>query len=220
MGLPRGAIVSVSLNEVEATAKKATRGAGYSWGIAEEAAKATRWLCAHGFDGCASLSALLRKTDRAVLAEMAPTALTQEWCASSGALCSIMAGAALSDCAMRLKQTDIQMVSVVEPLLVLPFAAAAARQLGVTITVAWDGQSATTDGAEISLSDAAGMAAAKARLTIRIGGTLGRTTPHYTRTAPDAAVWDKLHQLAGRTYAPATEESRLLGAGVGVSDNE
>ncbi|NND22495.1 MAG: DUF3726 domain-containing protein, partial [Silicimonas sp.] len=42
--------MSYSLNEVEATAKKAARGAGYPWGLAEEAAKATRWLCAHDID--------------------------------------------------------------------------------------------------------------------------------------------------------------------------
>ena len=33
--------MSLSLNEVESTAKKAARGAGYPWGLAEEAAKAT-----------------------------------------------------------------------------------------------------------------------------------------------------------------------------------
>lgn len=220
MGLSRGATLSVSLNEVEATAKKATRGAGYSWGMAEEAAKATRWLCAHGFDGCTSLASLLKITDRVVLAEMAPAALTQEWCAASGALCPILTGAALSDCAMRLKQTDIQLVNVVEPLLVLPFAAATARQLGGTITVAWTGQSFTTDGSEISWNDEASLNAAKSRLTICTGGTLGRTTPHHTRAAPDVIVWGWLQQLAGRTYAPATEESRRLGAGVGLSDSD
>jgi hypothetical protein len=213
--------VSVSLNEVEATAKKAARGAGYSWGMAEEAAKTTRWLCAHGLDGCASLAALLGKTDGAVLADMAPKSLTDEWHASSGMLCPVMTGAALSDCATRLRQTDIHLANITEPVLILPFVVAAARQLGTTITVAWDGLSATTDGTDISWKgDEDLTAATTVRVTIRIGGTLDRSAPHHTRAAPDAAVWNRLHQLAGRTYAPATEESRLLGAGVGVSDNE
>lgn len=213
--------MSVSLNEVEAAAKKATRGTGYSWGMAEEAARATRWLCAHGFDGCASLVTVLERTDGAVLASMTPRALSPEWDAPSGASCPIMAGAALSDGAMWLKQADIQVVIAVEPIMILPFAAAAARQLGETITVAWENLSATTDGAEISLNDGANMAsAANVRLMIRKGGALGRATPRQTRAAPDVADWDRLHQLAGRTYAPATEESRLLGAGVGVSDSD
>ena len=33
--------MNLSLNEVDAMAKKAARGAGYSWGLAEEAGKAT-----------------------------------------------------------------------------------------------------------------------------------------------------------------------------------
>ena len=36
--------MNVSMNEVESMAKTAARGAGYSWGLAEEAGKATRWL--------------------------------------------------------------------------------------------------------------------------------------------------------------------------------
>ena len=40
-----------SLNEIESLCKKAARGAGLSWGLAEEAGKAARWLSAHGLDG-------------------------------------------------------------------------------------------------------------------------------------------------------------------------
>ena len=43
--------MSLSLNEVESLAKKAARGTGYPWGLAEEAAKASRWLAARGVDG-------------------------------------------------------------------------------------------------------------------------------------------------------------------------
>ncbi len=212
--------MSVSLNEVEAIAKKATRGAGYSWGMAEEAGRATRWLCAQGFDGCASLAALLGRTEGAELANLTPRAFTGEWDAPSGALCPILAGAALSDCAARLKQAEIQMVTVVEPIMILPFAATTARQLGTTINVEWPGLSATTNGAEISVSDGASMAATKVGLKIREGGALGRTAPRQTRAAPQAADWDRLQLFASRTHAPATEESRILGAGGDVSDND
>ena len=40
-----------SLNELDAMARKAARGAGYSWGLAEEAGRATRWLAAAGLPG-------------------------------------------------------------------------------------------------------------------------------------------------------------------------
>lgn len=53
----------LSLNEVQVTAKKAARGAGYPWGIAEEAGQAARWLCSHGLDGCAALAGVLARFD-------------------------------------------------------------------------------------------------------------------------------------------------------------
>ena len=45
-----------SLGEIDALARKATRGAGYSWGIAEETGKSVRWLSAYGFSGAEALA--------------------------------------------------------------------------------------------------------------------------------------------------------------------
>ena len=63
----------------------------------EEAAKATRWLCAAGLDGGAALMAVLQRTDGVDLAEMSPTRLGGDWQAESGRICPVLAGAALSD---------------------------------------------------------------------------------------------------------------------------
>ena len=46
-----------SLNEIETLSRKAARGAGLSWGLAEEAGKATRWLAAAGLPGPQVLAA-------------------------------------------------------------------------------------------------------------------------------------------------------------------
>ncbi|MEF9603350.1 DUF3726 domain-containing protein, partial [Paracoccus sp. PXZ] len=45
----------LSRNETEALCLKAARGAGMSWGLAEEAAFAAGWLGAHGIDGAGAL---------------------------------------------------------------------------------------------------------------------------------------------------------------------
>ncbi len=45
----------VSLNEIAETAKKATRGCGHYFGIAEEMAFAARWLCERGLPGTEKL---------------------------------------------------------------------------------------------------------------------------------------------------------------------
>ena len=44
--------MNFSLNEMEAIAKRAARGAGYPWGLAEEASKATPLAMFTGFGRC------------------------------------------------------------------------------------------------------------------------------------------------------------------------
>ena len=51
--------VRLSRTETETLCFKAARGAGHSWGIAEEAATAVGWLCAQGLDGTSALLAAI-----------------------------------------------------------------------------------------------------------------------------------------------------------------
>jgi len=52
----------------------------------------------------------------------------------------------------------------------------------------------------------------------------GKSYNHYSRSKKrvniDEAIWLRLGEYAQRTYAPATEQSRLLGAGAGVVDSD
>lgn len=214
--------MSFALNEVEAMARKASRGAGYSWGMAEEASKATRWLCAQGFDGCAALAQLLAISDGVAKTDMAPATPDGVWRAPSGPLCPLMAGVALSDFAYLLGQGEIRMQDVICPNLLLPFVAAAARQQGTTLTLDLDGVQFVTDGDELcrTRNDDAPGAGRAVGVRVHRGGSLQGALTHHSRATPDPAIWDRLNRLAGRTYAPSTEESRLLGAGAGLSDND
>ena len=120
----------LSLNEVEATTKRATRGLGHSWGMAEEAAKAVRWLCGRGLGGCEALASYLKDADGASLTKMTVQDSKAAWSAQSGRLCPLLAGATLSDYAHMLKRETIQMDGVVSPIFLLAFAAGAAKTLG------------------------------------------------------------------------------------------
>jgi Protein of unknown function (DUF3726) len=205
--------MNLSLNEVEVTAKKAARGAGYSWGLAEEAGKATRWLCAQGLDGCGILASLLSATDGQDLSRMSPTATDKKWQAASGHLCPLTAGASLSDHATQISQSGLDLSSVLSPLFLIPFAA---RLGGRSIRVEWDGGSAVTDGENLSLSSTG--TPNKSAVTVRMTDQTVPVSVAHTRAEPRDQDWSALIQLTGRTYAPATEESRLLGAGSGLSD--
>ena len=207
-----------SLNEIDATAKKAARGAGYDWGLAEETGKAVRWLCSYGFNGCTALATLLRATDGAAYHDIAPQIGPDNWHARGPALCPIATGAALSDHAATLINTNIRIQSVHAPLLILPFVNLAARQTKTPLTATWANCSFSTDGTSVSLQGAPTHDPNDMTMTRGAAPTKQQSTT--TRTTPDPTVWSILNTFANRTYAPATEASRLLGAGAGLSDND
>ncbi len=209
--------MNCSLNEIEATSKKAARGAGYSWGMAEEAGKAARWLCIQGQDGCAILAGFLGQNDGQVLANHRPRDLSGVWSAKSN-LCPLTAGAALSDCAHDLTTDEITLSEVAYPALLLPFAARVAVRLGRFVELECDEVFATTNGTELHLDGTLPTHASK--VTARLQTKMGLAVPRHTRGIPTPEVWAILNKFAHRTYAPATEESRLLGAGAGLSDND
>ena len=209
--------MSFSLNEVEAMAKRATRGAGDPWGVAEEASKATRWLCARGLDGCGVLAGLLARDFCADLGAHSPRDLAGDW-QGDETLCPIMAGAALSDRSEALRSGSVQMAEMAFPVFLMPFAAGSARALDGVLTVECDTWRGVTDGDTVALSGTDERQTGRVRITL--GGRVSERHPQFTRATPDTADWAVLQSYAQKTYAPATEQSRLLGAGAGVSDND
>lgn len=209
--------IELSLNEVEAMAKRATRGAGYPWGLAEEAAKATRWLCAHGVDGCRHLADLLETGLAGDLAAHMPEISGTDW-QGQGRLCPIGAGAGLSDLAARLAEGPVTLRDVSHPALVLPFAARAALVHGSAVEVTCNGETVQTDGCSLSGGDAFATGCGDVHVAIFKDRVVNRS--FVSRFVPSNDAWATLERLAHKTYAPATEQSRLAGAGAGTSDND
>ncbi|AXI45554.1 DUF3726 domain-containing protein [Sulfitobacter sp. SK012] len=216
--------MSHSLNEIAAHAKRAARGTGLSWGMAEEAARATRWLASQDLAGPALLSDVLAKNDGLPHAQVAPVSLNGEWRAPEGDLCPLAVGTTLSDCADQLEPgRPVKMANVSYPLLVLPFAAWAAIHLKQPVRVTYQNVQIDTDGdgiwiddphREINTSKAKALTcqiATKRTDGAKLPGLRGTVTPE---------IWARLDAFAQRTFAPATDASRLLGAGAGVSDND
>ncbi|MFY0623498.1 MAG: DUF3726 domain-containing protein [Pelagimonas sp.] len=216
--------MSHSLNEIEAMSKRAGRGAGLSWGLAEEAAKGTRWLSAFGFPGTELLADLLELNDRIPPIDVSPVSLSAEvWHAPARRMSPLIAGASLSDCAVRLlDRGTITMENVSLPLLAVPFMGGAALRLGVPVAVEWDGARLATDGKQLCVQ--ASPEALEARQVQKLvfsapADMSGRREP-VLRADVSEESWDRLAAFAHRTFAPATEESRLRGAGAGLSDND
>lgn len=140
-----------------------------------------------------------------------------------GTLCPITTGATLCDCSQRLAdggKFDLQNVS--RPLLILPFAAGAAKMQGLTVTLEWKGVRLTTDGVQLSIrGDSKDLLADTAKqLQCFVCTTSPEMRYPSLRGQMDADCLDKLSTFAQRSFAPATAESRNLGAGSGDSYND
>ncbi len=202
--------MSRSLNEVETIAWKATRGAGYPWGIAEEAAAAIRWLAGRGIDGCLQLASLLERTDGSKLEDWSPDP-GEVWSAPGGVLCPLMAGAALSDHARQLLQRPLEFGQMASSVLFLPFAGWAAARIGANLQVTWSGGSSLTDGVGLALQGDPGWDLCG--VMVAVSGDVPESCPGASRAFPDPQAWDRLNEFARRVHAPASETSRRFGAG-------
>jgi hypothetical protein len=211
--------VICSLNEIEALARKAARGGGMSWGLAEEAGKAVRWLSDNGFPGPWLLSELLLQNDGKPYSELAlqqgDDGISR---ARNGLLCPIIAGALICDQADDLKDgTQLRLGNVAVPLLLAPFACEAARSAGVSVALEWRGVTISLEeGAPRVEGEEAALLVAETGI-VALSRTI-RQANGAVRTYPDRDVTGEtmqaLESYAQRTYAPATAESRA-GAGAG-----
>ncbi|MEM7122456.1 MAG: DUF3726 domain-containing protein [Pseudomonadota bacterium] len=216
--------LTFSFNEIESMGKRAARGAGLSWGLAEEAGKAARWLTEHGEPGADLLAKRLGDIDRLAYADLAPVDQDGVWRAPRGQLCPLIAGPMLSDQAAAITAGDeLVLGAIADPVFLAPYAAAIAKQTGKAIVLRWEGAvlTVTADGLAFEgRRDQRDVAVAET-VTCALAATTPMVSPACIQRQPvDAEAWRRLDAFAQRTFAPATEESRLAGAGAGLDDND
>ncbi len=197
----------LSFYETGVLARRATRGAGYDWGLAEEAAFAAGWLCDYGVDGADVLSRYLRRVDGQEVASRAvrawPSGDVWEGDAfGNSPLCPLCLGAALSDFGLPSGVEKVVISKVYAPVLLLPFIANLPANLPTEDGKIWTIEGEVTDDINptrvvIIRADAKDSVATDAK-----------KTPRYPQKE-DAF----LLELAQRTYVPESEASRAKGAG-------
>jgi len=195
--------LDLSLGEFQALVTKAFKGCGYSWGLAEEGAWACRQLATWGHSPVPVLLELLADVEAQTLqiGQAIHASL-----ATAKPICPITLGAAISD---GYPTQGLEITELHQPLLLVPFLThtAGASQ---TVSMTW-----STGRADVSRTGMILTADPPSYATVRLTQTDQQAMPAVTLTrakltASDLAV---LEQFAHRTYAPATEASRRMGAG-------
>lgn len=216
--------MNLSLNEIEGLCKKAARGAGMSWGLAEEAAKAARWLSAQGMEGPALLAAQLRRNDGIDYAQLAPRIEADRWSSAGRSMCPLIAGATLSDHAQLFTgDSGITLEAVSFPVLLAPFASRLASSRGEAVALSWPGCRLYFDADGGMFCDPASDPTVDDVVAVTCEIKPAQTDGNAVQGPAPAvaeAVLSYLTELAARTYVPATEASRAQGAGSTLSDND
>jgi hypothetical protein len=205
--------VFLSLNEIETTVLKAARGAGYGWGLAEEAGAAARWLAQHDLPWAATLGILFAEntvrllgTDRVMSNPLvAGTWICDDFAVDTG--------------------TPLNLPAVIAPLWLAAVVGVGGRGKPVDVVMEWPQAALGTLRGE--LQHAAGDLAnpGPAPVCIRTRHPVGEAvvvarTPLHGGRRVDEAVWRLLVEYEKRTYVPASLHSREMGAGAGTSDND
>lgn len=213
----------VSRNEIESLALKAARGAGMSWGLAEEASVAAGWLAAHALPWAGTLADLLSSARTT-----SPPLITGDVIAPARPgtrLCPIMTGALLSDDGPRASSLEIR--DLLAPVWLAPFLAswadadraACLHWGGVRLLVA---QGVVAGTNNIPADTLAAAFAERITVALQPNDRSGRSPPRRERSgyvAPDDA-WLALQAFEHKTFVPASAQSRLSGAGAGLLDND
>lgn len=214
---------ALSRAEIEALSLKAARGAGLSWGMAEEAGYAATWLETRGLDGASTLLALLDLYSDGDLASLAPDVDDRSWRARGPHLCPLAAGTALSDF-RALAQADlsagpISINNVAYPLLMLPFVHALAVATGTAVDLTSAGGTCAVDPTGAVRGDM-NACAERCDLTLSIDAAAqGQIDPSKTPCIIDKETLRRLQDYAMRTTVPASDASRA-GAGAATTDND
>lgn len=198
--------MSWSLGEIRALSVKAARGSGMDWGIAEEAGFVVQWLEEHGLNGVRALAQYLSRVR-----------MDEKY---NDEHCPLILGCLVSD----MNNWEIlQGKNCYEPMLLIPFLSNVVKDQSLSLS--WVDANALISGNGIKTDDIESLVSrpsdSKQRLHIELGETSHEVLSNKTRVSENEASYVAiLNALAHKVYAPATEASRLSGAGAGLNDND
>ena len=185
-------------SEIETISKRASRAAGYTWGVSEEVGKCIKSLELYQISGLENLNEYLKKIKN--LEPQGPRKIEQKNILNEGNFCPIHTGVALMDASSRVmdfKSLSIQSLDF--PILLIPFLNRISYKIGKMIEVKFD---------EIEiLLNLNNYISSNSDLRKKIL----KSTEHLTinvienKDTFDASVWDSLYKLSTETFVDESE---------------
>jgi len=199
-----------SLSEIDTTSKRASKAAGFSWGIAEEIGKAIRSLELFGLPGIKNLNLYLNKIKKNHPEKV--NKIDKE--NKNKELCPIYCGVAFLDQCKKLEiLKNIKFYNVNYPILILPFISKASEILGKKILIEFNKSSLLMNFNKSIFSK---------NLGVQVISLVDEMSIEFleNKNAFSDQEWQELYKLSEKTFVEETDSLKAKGAGAGLTDND
>ena len=199
-----------SLSEIDTTSKRASKAAGFSWGIAEEIGKAIRSLELFGLPGIKNLNLYLNKIEK-----KHPEKINQIIKENKNKeSCPIYCGVAFLDQCQKIEiLKNIKFYNVNYPLLILPFISKASEIVGKKISIQFNTSSFLMNLNKSIFSNNFD------EMTIALADEVNIEFLENKNSCSDQE-WIELYTICENTFVEETDSSKEKGAGAGLTDND
>ena len=201
-----------SLSEIETVSKRASRAAGYSWGVAEEVAKNIRLLEIFSLPGIKNLNSFFKKKKEIKLENI--SLINKDNQANKNEYCPIIAGVNCLDQIKTLESlNEITFKRVSFPLLFLPFISRASEMIGKRIFVKMDNR-------EFLLNFNNNIYSNHANNEIINSAENLYFKVLENKDLFEEKEWNELYKLSEETFVEENESLKQGAAGAGLTDND
>ena len=202
-----------SFSEIDTTSKRASKAAGFAWGISEEVGKNMRNLEMFGLPGVKSLNLYLQKIKKNPTEK--PKKIEKENRPQSKKFCPIYCGTIfLDNCKMLEALKLIKFFNVSYPLLLLPFLSRASDIVGKKIAVQYEENNFLLNFNKTIFSKNI-----KSDQNIPLAKEVSIEFLENNNSFSDQE-WKELYKLSEETFVEETDSLKAKGAGAGLTDND
>ena len=201
-----------SFSEIDTTSKRASKAAGFSWGVAEEIGKSIRSLELFGLPGVINLNLYLKKIKKNHPKKL--NRIDKENKPNDKELCPIYSGVAFLDRCRQLETLQsIKFYNVSYPLLMLPFISKASELLGKKILTQYNNISFLLNFDKSIFST---------NVDKRVNPLANEINIEFleNKNSFSEKDWKELYKLSEETFVEESESSKSKGAGAGLTDND
>ena len=201
-----------SLSEIETVSKRASRAAGYSWGISEEVGKNIRLLEMFGLPGIKNLNDYFDKKKKQKFENL--KLINAENKSTKFQYCPIISGTSLLDQIKSLNNlNEIKFEGIAYPLLFLPFVSRASEIIGKRLLLKLDSNEFLLNFNNNIFSNFINneIIIIANIVTIRL---LENTDSFLEKE------WNQLYKLSEETFVEENDSLKETAAGAGLTDND